>query len=67
METITAIKLLSTAEVSGLTGVPENTLRYYRHKGTGPKSGKLAGRVVYREADVLAWVNAAFEAEAKTA
>lgn len=64
MEAINAMKLLSTTEVSGLTGVPENTLRHYRYKGTGPRSGKLAGRVVYREADVLAWVQAAFETEA---
>jgi DNA-binding transcriptional MerR regulator len=61
MEAVKAMKLLNTSEVAGLTGVPENTLRYYRHKRLGPKSGKLAGRVVYKESDVLAWVEAAFE------
>lgn len=61
MGSITAPKLLTMAEVSEMTGVSENTLRYYRHKGIGPKSGKLAGRVIYRESDVLAWIDAAFE------
>ena len=64
MEIVKSMKLLNTSEVSGMTGIPESTLRYYRHKGVGPKSGKLASRVVYREKDVLDWVNAAFEAEA---
>lgn len=57
METI---RLLTTREVAELTGIPESTLRYYRHLGTGPKSGKLQGRVVYREHDVLAWIRSAF-------
>ncbi len=37
------------------------TLRYFRHEGTkGPKSAKLGRRVVYRESDVLAWIDKAF-------
>jgi DNA-binding transcriptional MerR regulator len=64
MEAVKAMKLLSTKEVSDLTGVPENTLRYYKHKGLGPKCGKLGSRVIYREQDVVDWVNAAFEVEA---
>jgi predicted DNA-binding transcriptional regulator AlpA len=65
-----AIKLLSTAEVSDRLGIPEATLRYWRHRGdAGPRCGRLPGtrRVVYREADVLAWINAAFEPENRTA
>lgn len=59
---VDSIRLLNTAEVSEMTGVPTNTLRYYRHIGKGPKCGKLAGsRVVYREQDVIDWVNAAFD------
>lgn len=44
-----------------MTGVPENTLRYWRHVGSGPKSAKLGRRIVYREADVHDWINAQFE------
>ncbi|WP_212746995.1 helix-turn-helix transcriptional regulator [Sinomonas gamaensis] len=54
-------KLLSLAEVSEMTRIPENTLRYYRQKGEGPRFGKLGGRLVARESDVLAWIDAAFE------
>lgn len=43
--------------VSERTGIPINTLRYYRHKGIGPKSFKLGGRrVMYDESDVEAWI-----------
>lgn len=61
-----ALRLLSTADVAEMTGVPENTLRHYRYIGKGPKSGKLGGRVVYREQDVIDWIDAAF-GEAATA
>jgi hypothetical protein len=41
--------------------VPEGTLRYWRHLGSGPKSFKMGPRrVVYREQDVLEWVDAQY-------
>lgn len=46
------------------TGIPINTLRYYRAQGIGPKSFKLGRRVVYDVADVEAWIDAARNAEA---
>ena len=45
--------------VSERTGVPINTLRYFRLNGTGPRAFKLGRRVVYDEADVEAWIAAA--------
>lgn len=55
-------KLLRLPEVAEMTGIPEATLRFWRHEGhTGPKSAKLGRRVVYREEDVLAWIDAQFE------
>jgi predicted DNA-binding transcriptional regulator AlpA len=54
-------KLLRLPEVAEVTGIPEATLRFWRHEGRGPKSAKLGRRVVYREADVLAWIDAQFE------
>lgn len=56
----TAHQLLTMEEVSEMIRVPVNTLRYWRHKGIGPKSARL-GRVMYRLTDVEAWINAAFE------
>lgn len=55
--------LLTLAEVAELLRIPEPTLRFWRHHGTGPKSFKLGGRVAYRRTDVLAWVEAQYAAE----
>jgi predicted DNA-binding transcriptional regulator AlpA len=60
-------RILRIPEVSEVTGVPEATLRFWRHQGVGPRSAKLGRRVVYREADVLAWVDAQFEAGERVA
>jgi DNA-binding transcriptional MerR regulator len=50
--------LLSTAEVSELTGIPVETLRYWRHlRRRGPVSFKLGRRVVYERGDVQAWLD----------
>jgi predicted DNA-binding transcriptional regulator AlpA len=53
--------LLTLPEAAKLTRLSENTLRWMRHNGTGPKSGKLGRRIFYREADLIEWVNAQFE------
>lgn len=55
--------LMTMDEVSQETRIPVNTLRFYRHKGLGPKFAKLGGRLVARREDVAQWINAAFEAE----
>lgn len=39
-------------------------MRWMRHAGTGPKSAKVGGRVMFRKSDVMTWVDAQFEAEA---
>jgi excisionase family DNA binding protein len=55
-------ELLTLEEVAKLTRVPVSTLRWYRATGNGgPKSAKLGRRVMYRRADVDAWIDAAFE------
>jgi predicted DNA-binding transcriptional regulator AlpA len=53
-------KLLRLPEVAELTGLPEITLRFWRHQGTGPQSARLGRRVVYRERDVVAWIDEQF-------
>jgi predicted DNA-binding transcriptional regulator AlpA len=54
-------ELLTLPEVAAMTRQSQATLRWLRHDGRGPKSGKLGRRVVYRRADVEAWIAAAFE------
>jgi DNA-binding transcriptional MerR regulator len=49
-------EVMTTPEVSTEFKIPVGTLRYYRSAGSGPASFRLAGRVRYRRADVLAWV-----------
>jgi predicted DNA-binding transcriptional regulator AlpA len=39
-----------------MTRLAAETLRYWRWKGVGPRSFRLGSRVVYRETDVLAWI-----------
>jgi predicted DNA-binding transcriptional regulator AlpA len=58
-------KLLTTAQVAELTGIPEPTWRGWRLHGTGPRSAKLGRRVVYDEAEVLAWIDSQFEAASR--
>jgi DNA-binding transcriptional MerR regulator len=50
-------ELLVTSEVAQMTRKPAATLRWYRHQGIGPKSGRLGGRVVYRRRDVELWID----------
>lgn len=54
-------ELLRIQEVSELTGIPINTLRFWRANSTGPKAAKLGRRLVYRRTDVEAWIDAQFE------
>lgn len=49
--------LLRIDQVSERTGIPERTLRWYRQQGTGPKSFRLGGRVVWDADDVDRWVD----------
>lgn len=64
METVKAMKLLTLEEVAEMLRKSPAQMRWMRHNGTGPKAARLGGRVMYREQDVIDWVNAAFEASA---
>lgn len=52
--------LINIQEAADLTRTPVATLRWWRHEGIGPKSARMGRRVVYRRADVLAWIDAHF-------
>lgn len=54
----TLMELLNTHQAAQVLNEPEGTLRYWRCAGKGPAYIKLAGRVRYDEADVIAYVNA---------
>lgn len=58
-------KLLTVPEVSEMTRIPEATLRWFRHAGRGPRSAKLGKRVVYKQSDVITWIEAQFALEAR--
>ncbi len=58
-------KLLTITEVAELTRLSEATLRWFRHCGKGPKSGKLGRRVMYRESDIASWIDSQFNSEAE--
>lgn len=57
-------RLLNISEVAEVTRLSENTLRWLRHTGSGPRSGKLGRRLMYREQDVQTWIDQQFEATA---
>ncbi len=51
-------RVLTANEVAAMIRVPAATLRYWRHQGAGPESFKMGPRrVVYREQDVLRWID----------
>ncbi|MCZ2804332.1 helix-turn-helix domain-containing protein [Modestobacter sp. VKM Ac-2983] len=56
------MELLTIDEVSERYRVPKATLRFWRHKGEGPKSFLLGRRVVYKQSDCDAWVEQQYAA-----
>lgn len=48
--------LLGVRAASALLGIPEATLRYWRHAGQGPESFKLGRRLVYRREELERWI-----------
>ncbi|WP_147066920.1 helix-turn-helix domain-containing protein [Knoellia locipacati] len=53
---------LTTSEASARLGVPAATLRWWRHRGEGPPSFRLGGRVFYRSEDLEEWEQEQYEA-----
>jgi DNA-binding transcriptional MerR regulator len=44
-----------TKQASEITGIPEATLRWWRHSGTGPRSYNLGRTVFYDVVDLDYW------------
>lgn len=59
--------LMGTDEFFELTGVPINTQKDWRAKGSvkGPQSAVIGGKIKYRRADVMAWLDNQFTSPAK--
>ena len=49
-------EMLSLQEACTYLRVPEGTLRYWRHLGTGPRSFKIGRHVRYWKADLILWL-----------
>jgi excisionase family DNA binding protein len=54
--------LMSIDELSRYTGIPKNTLYYWRLDRRGPRGMKLGKHVRYRRADVEAWLDGLLDA-----
>lgn len=50
-------RLLTTAEVADRLHVAAETVRFWRHSGTGPVARKVGRHVRYRSTDVEAWID----------
>lgn len=50
------MEYLTTAEVAAKLRTPEETVRYWRHVGKGPKSFKVGRRVLYAAEDIQAFI-----------
>ena len=49
-------ELMTMKEVATLVRVPEATLRYWRHLGTGPHSFRIGRGVRYWRNEVTSWL-----------
>src|SRR5680860_228664 len=49
-------EMLSLQEACAFLRVPEGTLRYWRHLGSGPRSFKIGRPVRYWRADLVLWL-----------
>ena len=60
---------MTTKEVADLVRSPVETIRYWRHVGTGPDSFRVGRRVLYKREVVLAWLDqlASAERDSRTA
>ena len=56
-------RLLTQREVAEYVHRPLATVRYWRYQNIGPRGANIAGRVMYRESDVVRWIDEQFEAE----
>jgi hypothetical protein len=49
-------EMLTLQEACTYLRIPEGTLRYWRHLGTGPRSFKIGRHVRYWKTDLILWL-----------
>ena len=49
-------EMLTLPETCAYLRVPEGTLRYWRHRGCGPRSFKIGRHVRYWRTDLVLWL-----------
>jgi excisionase family DNA binding protein len=54
--TVAETEFYTIKELSAHLGVPEATLRYWRHQGKGPQAYKLGRELRYDKVDVAQWL-----------
>lgn len=57
----TPVHLLTLQEVAEMLRKSESQLRWMVHTGSAPPSAKIGGRRMFREKDVIEWIDAQFE------
>jgi predicted DNA-binding transcriptional regulator AlpA len=63
-----ADQLLTTAEAAEFINTPIATMRWWRHKGLGPRAFRLGPRkLMYKKSDLLAWLDQQYNADQVTA
>lgn len=60
-------RFMTTAEVADLCRTSPETVRYWRHIGSGPPSFKVGRRVLYDSQAVERWLTAAAQREPRPA
>lgn len=58
-------RLLTLPEVAEMLRKTDASLRWMIQNGTAPPSAKIGGRRMFREIEVVEWINKQFEAGAK--
>jgi excisionase family DNA binding protein len=53
-------QLLTLDQFAEMVNTPLNTVRYWRQSGYGPKSARIGRRVMFRRAEVEAWLDEQF-------
>ena len=53
-------RLFDMSEAADRMNTSIGTLRFWRHKGIGPRSARIGRRVMYRESDLQAWLDEQF-------
>jgi len=59
--------LLTLAEVANRLRKSEAQLRWMLHQGTAPQSALIGGRRMFRQSDVEAYIDKAFEKQSESA